>query len=86
MTLPSPLFGYYSWNWGTGSNGPSNANVGIAFTGYTDLQTALDGYDPATSWCCPELTNPKLITIGGGNQFGVITKSGLETLVTEESL
>ena len=27
------LAGYYSWNWGKGSTGPSGANIGVAFTG-----------------------------------------------------
>merc|ERR550525_81214 len=29
--LPSEIIGYYSWNWGSGSVGPSGSNAGCAF-------------------------------------------------------
>ena len=75
--LPSPMYGYYSWNWGSGSTRPSKANVGIAFTGYSNVEIAVDGYPSGSSWCCPTLMTPKLITLGGGNSAGVFNKSAL---------
>ena len=67
------MYSFYAWSWGTGSSGPSNSNVSIAFTGYADVADAISNYDPSYTWCCPQLSEPKLITIGGGTAPGNIT-------------
>merc|ERR1719412_652933 len=74
------IIGYYSWNWGSGSTGPDGANAGCAFTGYTDVKTAISGYTEGAAWCCPELVEKKFITLGGGNAAGTISASDLDDI------
>ena len=73
----SPVSGYYSWNWGSGSIGASDANMGIAFTGLINVGEAISGYTEGAAWCCPKLTEPKLLTLGGGNAAGMFTAKAL---------
>ena len=83
------LVGYYSWNWGTGSIGPAiYPKVGIAFTGYVDVQTAIDGYNSLYCNYCPKLSgeNGPWITIGGGNDLGMYTKATLENVIRDINL
>jgi hypothetical protein len=87
MMLPTALsapaiIGYYSWNWSTGSTGPKGSNNGAAFTGYTDVTTAINYYTPGAAWCCPELVGTPWITLGGGNSAGFIDQSALEAIAT----
>jgi len=72
--------GYYSWNWGAGSQGPSGANAGAAFTGYTDVKTAIDYYPEGSAWCCPALKGTKYLTLGGGNSAGVFNAEALSKI------
>ena len=79
----SMIIGYYSWNWGTGSKGPANSTVGVAFAGYTDIPKAIAYYPPGAAWCCPVLKgdpNP-WISIGGGNSAGVFDKASMEEMM-----
>lgn len=66
----SEMIGYYSWNWGSGSVGPSEATFGVAFTGLVDVELAIAGYDAAAGWCCPRLNGERFLCIGGGNAAG----------------
>lgn len=52
---PTEIRGYYSWNWSTGSYGPSGTNVGAAFTGYVDVAKAVSMYIFGAGYCCPDL-------------------------------
>eukprot|EP00948_MAST-09A_sp_MAST-9A-sp1_P003000 g3000.t1 len=85
-TLSSPIVkGYYSWNWGKGSSGPSSVNpgdveIGVAFTGLIDVENAIKAYTPGASWCCPELKGETFLSLGGGNAAGQFTKSALESI------
>jgi len=74
------IIGYYSWNWGAGSQGPPGANAGAAFTGYTDVQTAINYYPEGSAWCCPALKGTKYLTLGGGNSAGVFNAQSLSTI------
>lgn len=76
----SEVIGYYSWNWGSGSTGPPGANAGCAFTGYTDVTTALADYTPGAAWCCPALVGTKYVTLGGGNSAGIFAADDLATI------
>jgi hypothetical protein len=78
VSLPDPMIGYYSWNWSTGSTGPKGSNIGAAFTGYSDVTKAIEGYVEESSWCCPKLNQHNLITIGGGNEHGVMNAKYLK--------
>jgi len=80
--LPSEILGYYSWNWGAGSTGPSGANMGCSFTGEIDVDKALAGYSEGAAWCCPKLLGEKLLTLGGGNSAGMFTEAALKALTT----
>ena len=76
-----PLVGYYSWNWGAGSFGPpgTSPETGIAFTGLSDIPTAIAQYTAGASWCCPQLKgqNGPWITLGGGNAAGLFNQATL---------
>ena len=74
--------GYYSWNWGSGSTGPSGTSssddvIGVAFTGLVSVQDAIKGYDAGATWCCPELRGSRFLSLGGGNAAGSFTASAL---------
>ena len=80
------MIGYYAWNWGAGSFGPSNANIGVAFTGLVDVKDAVDQYTPGVAWCCPHLIGPNdkgFISIGGGNAAGQFTVSSLAAIAKD---
>lgn len=81
--LPSKIIGYYSWNWGSGSQGPSGANAACAFTGLIDVQNAIDQYADDASWCCPPLHGMKFLTLGGGNAAGTFTASALNNIIRD---
>jgi len=72
--------GYYSWNWGAGSKGPTGANAAAAFTGYTDVKTAIDYYPEGAAWCCPALVGTKYLTLGGGNDAGKFDSKSLSKI------
>lgn len=72
--------GYYSWNWGGGSTGPADANAGAAFTGYTDVATAVDYYPEGAAWCCPALKGETWLTLGGGNSAGAFNAAALSSI------
>jgi hypothetical protein len=74
------IIGYYSWNWGAGSFGPSGANAGAAFTGYTEVKTAIDYYPEGAAWCCPALAGEKWLTLGGGNSAGTFNAEALSKI------
>jgi len=76
------MIGYYSWNWGSGSTGPSDANAGAAFTGYTDVKTAIAYYPEGAAWCCPALVGEKWLTLGGGNSAGIFNAESLSSIET----
>ena len=81
--LLSDIIGYYSWNWGTGSTGPPNANHGVAFTGLVDVAQAQSGYTPGAAWCCPELKGTRWLSLGGGNSAGMFSKETLNKIVDD---
>lgn len=82
----SDVIGYYSWNWGSGSQGPPGANMGVAFTGLSDVQKAIAQYTPGAAWCCPALKGSKTISIGGGNSAGTMSADILDQITTNMGL
>jgi len=78
--IPLPIYGYFSWSWSTGSTGPSDANVGISFTGYVDVNDAVTDYPDNVSYCCPTLTTPKLVTLGGDGKDAIFTEAALTSI------
>ena len=83
---PVRVKGYYSWNWGKGSS-PAGANNGVAFTGLTDVRTAIAGYPRkgSHSWCCPELEGTAWISLGGGNAAGEFTAQSLAAIASKSN-
>lgn len=76
-SLPTtPIVGYYSWNWGGGSSGPSGANYGVAFTGLVDVEQAIAGYNT------PVLQGTHFLALGGGNAAGTFSSSVLHNIAT----
>lgn len=69
--------GYYSWSWGSGSTGPSNATLGVAFTGWVSVQQAIDDYSFDSESCCPALAGVGMLSLGGGNANGRFTVNAL---------
>jgi hypothetical protein len=80
LSANSEVVGYYSWNWGAGSQGPAGATAGCAFTGLIDVDQAIAQYTEGASWCCPALLGTKYITLGGGNSAGVFTAAALSAI------
>ena len=78
--LPSPYYGYYAWNWGAGSTGTSVSNSGVAFTGLNSVADALAAYTPGTAECCPALKKPSMLSLGGGNDKGIMSKDILDAI------
>ena len=80
------MLGYYAWNWGAGSHGPTDATVGVAFTGLVDVKKAVDQYTPGAAWCCPGLIGPDgkgFISIGGGNAAGGFSVDTLNAITQD---
>ena len=70
-----------SWNWSTGSKGPSGSTIGVAFTGLINTADAIAGYTPGASWCCPELdVEQPMLSLGGGNAAGQFTVDALSAI------
>jgi len=80
VSVSAEYIGYYSWNWGKGSQGPPGRNIGVAFTGYTDVDQAIRQYDTSRGWCCPELNGDHWISLGGGNWAGVFNDQHLQNI------
>eukprot|EP00757_Euglenozoa_sp_SAG-D1_P004912 gene4912-2367_t len=87
-SIPQSWVGYYAWTWGSGSYGPPNANAGVAFSGWNNVDTAISQlrcngpgqimmlrYDSTK----PALKGIKFLCIGGGNNNGIITVAVLDS-------
>jgi hypothetical protein len=66
--------------WGTGSTGPEGSNIGAEFTGTSNVNDALAGYVEEAGWCCPNMIEPKLITLGGNTALGKMTAAALNQI------
>lgn len=75
-----PYHGYYSYSWDGGSKGYQGANSGIAFTGFVNVQDAIDAYDFDDPWCCPDLKKPMLLSLGGWWPDGIFNERTLSAI------
>jgi len=68
--------GYYSWNWGGGSQGPSGdaANFGVSFTGLIKVEDAISQYTT------PALKGTRYVSLGGGNAAGMFDANSLAAI------
>lgn len=67
--------GYWDWTYSSGK-APSNATMSIAFSGWSDIDTALQ----LSNNIRDQLIGDKFICIGGGNEDGAFTAQVLTTL------
>ena len=67
-----PIQGYYSLAW-TGSRGIPYANMSVAFSGWTDVTTALNESAKVSN----TLQGERYISFGGGNANGRMSAAGL---------
>ena len=68
--------GYWWWTWSNTKAAPSDTNVGIAFSGWADVNQALSD----SSGVYVKLPGMKILSIGGGNSNGRFTLSVLSSL------
>jgi hypothetical protein len=82
--LSSTIKGYYSPTWTTpaGSVGPDGATDGVEFSGWPTLKKALDTYANSGAPAIPSTQN-RWISIGGGEDTGILKTDGLKTLKTD---
>ncbi|GEM_PF-1301085 len=69
--------GYWCWTWSPGQP-PAGANMGMAFSGWSDIPTALG----QSNRVADKLAGDRYITLGGGNQNGAFDAQKL-TAVTQ---
>lgn len=77
--LPAEIIGYYHFTWGTGSTGPSGANIGVTFSGWMPGSSQGD-VPPNTQ------NKDNFISYGGGNANGSWNSSNLSLLTTKNQL
>lgn len=75
--VPAKYMGYWLWTYSSGDPLPG-ANIGIAFSGWANVDTALA--DSASKM--NQLVGKKFLSIGGGNSNGAFTASVLTSLNT----
>jgi hypothetical protein len=70
--VPPNIIGYYSWSYGGGSLGQTEANIGIFFSGFVSVASALAEYaaTPGPTLVHTGREGPWM-TIGGGNDNGI---------------
>ncbi|MGB0943477.1 MAG: LysM peptidoglycan-binding domain-containing protein [Marinomonas sp.] len=69
--------GYWDWTWDK-SHAPSNASLSMAFSGWTNTETALN----QSSNIVNNLVGTKFISLGGGNSDGAFDSASL-TKITD---
>ncbi|MCE9687148.1 LysM peptidoglycan-binding domain-containing protein [Shewanella sp. AS16] len=67
--------GYWAWTYSQ-SAVPANATMSMAFSGWADVQTALQDSAPKLA----HLVGTKFLCVGGGNQSGAFTSANLTAL------
>jgi LysM repeat protein len=72
---PVPNIGYWRKTWTPGTV-PAGATMGVAFSGYTDPQTAVQQSRAAVG----SLVGTKFITLGGGNAAGAFGASSFDPI------
>lgn len=73
--VPATYMGYWLWTYSSGTPLPG-ANIGIAFSGWANVDTALA--DSASK--LSQLVGKKFLSIGGGNSNGAFTSTVLTNL------
>ena len=71
------IVGYYAPTWGMASVGQGNANVGVAFSGWNDITTALSESDGL------ELKGTQYLSLGGSSEQGIFTPDTVKQMGEE---
>jgi hypothetical protein len=71
------IVGYYAPTWGMASVGQGNANVGVAFSGWNDITTALSESDGL------ELKGSQYLSLGGSSEQGMFTPDTVKQMGEE---
>lgn len=74
-TAAAQEIGYWCWTWSPGS-APTGCNTGIAFSGWTDVSTAVSQSNAVID----KLSGDKYICFGGGTSDGDMTAAGLTAI------
>merc|ERR1719498_1531365 len=73
--------GYYSLSWNNGNSGPKDSNQSVFFSGWNDIKSALDEYDPKNQ---PKLVGFKYFSFGGGDKkSGSLNRSKLSKYIKD---
>ncbi|MBF0275045.1 MAG: LysM peptidoglycan-binding domain-containing protein [Nitrospinae bacterium] len=75
VNTDAKVAGFWWWTWSKGS-APSSTNLSLAFSGWTDPQTALQNSASVKG----KLAGSKYICLGGGNENGAFTTSALTSV------
>lgn len=65
--------GFWRWTWSPSVLPPAGCNLGLAFSGWTDIANALQ----QSSTVYDSVPNSKYITFGGGNENGAFDEASL---------
>eukprot|EP01120_Amphizonella_sp_Union-15-10_P005963 TRINITY_DN1845_c0_g1_i1.p1 TRINITY_DN1845_c0_g1~~TRINITY_DN1845_c0_g1_i1.p1 ORF type:complete len:248 (-),score=52.83 TRINITY_DN1845_c0_g1_i1:116-817(-) len=68
--------GYWWWTWSSGGSPPPGTNIGIAFSGWINPQTAISQSNAIKD----RLPGAKFISLGGGNANGAWTASAIQNI------
>jgi hypothetical protein len=71
------IVGYYAPTWGMASVGQGNANVGVAFSGWNDITTALSESDGL------QLKGSQYLSLGGSSEQGMFTPDTVKQMGEE---
>lgn len=69
------IIGIWWWTWSSSTTPPAGANLGIAFSGWTDPTAALQNSAHVKN----KLPGSKFIALGGGNEKGAWTSASLNS-------
>ncbi|CAE8624292.1 unnamed protein product [Polarella glacialis] len=75
ITTQPDVVGYYVWTWSSSTTVPTGATIGVCFSGYAEVATALSQCSSVEA----NLVGTKYLSIGGGgkNDYGLITADRL---------
>lgn len=72
----SDVIGYWWWTWSSTQQAPAGTNLGVAFSGWADVNSALS----ESAAIVNKLPGQKYLSIGGGNDNGHFTAARLKAL------
>jgi len=77
-TTGQEVIGWWRWTWGNGGTPPSGCNVGIAFSGEINVNSAISESKAVYN----NLPGAKYIDLGGGDSSGRWSSSALNSIIS----